>query len=286
LKKIPDVLVAEMRREMDTLRVPRLEQVECFKWLRYYLDFCLKYRHSTRDPDTEVLYLQKLSSKGQSGNAQEQASRTITLFREVAKRFPAKGKEQDQTDHLSDWGQVLVSMEEVIRLRQYARATSKTYRHWVIQFQNFLGHKPVDQVNDEDAVRFLTWLAAHKHVVSTTQNQAFNALLFLFRHVLKRPYELGDKVQRARRTRYVLIPTEFDLAHFPEPQRGGRIPAPRIARGLRAKIGVRSEGPPHPRRAWMQACGREMRRSFRPSHPVYTDPARCAGLRCFCPFGA
>jgi integrase len=54
-------------------------------------------------------------------------------------------------------------------------------------------------------VSFLTWLATHKQVVSTTQNQAFNALLFLFRHVLKRPYDLGDKVKRARRTRYVPV---------------------------------------------------------------------------------
>ena len=38
------------------------------------------------------------------------------------------------------------------------------------------------------------------------------------------------------------------MAHFSEPQGGGRIPAPRTARGLRAKIEVRSEGPPHQRR--------------------------------------
>lgn len=112
MKKIPEVLVSEMRREMDPQRIPRLEQVAYFKWLRYYLDFCLKYRHSTRDPETEVLYLQKLSSKGQTENAQEQASRTITLFCEVAKCFPAKGKEQDQSGTLSDWGQVLVSNPE------------------------------------------------------------------------------------------------------------------------------------------------------------------------------
>jgi integron integrase len=57
----------------------------------------------------------------------------------------------------------------------------------------------------EDAVAFLTWLATHKQVVSTKQNQAFNSLLFLFRHRLKRPYDLGNKVQRARRTRYVPV---------------------------------------------------------------------------------
>lgn len=205
MKKIPEMLVTEMRREMDAHRLSRAEQVEWFKWLRYYLDFCMRYRHSTRDPDTEILFLQKLSSKGQSDSQQQQAAACIAMFREVAKRFPARGKEQDQVEDLSDWGQVLVSLEEVIRLRQYARATGKTYRHWVLQFQEFLNSKPVAEVNDDDAVRFLTWLATHKRVVSTTQNQAFNALLFLFRHVLKRPYELGDKVKRARRTRYVPV---------------------------------------------------------------------------------
>lgn len=205
MKKLPEVLVSEMRCEMEKHGISRHEQVEYFKWLRYYLDFCLKYRHSTRNPETEILYVQKLSSKGQSVTQQEQAERCISMFREVAKRFPAKGNEQDQAAELTDWGQVLVSMEEVIRVRQYARTTSKTYRHWVIQFQEFLNSKPVREVDDNDAVQFLTWLATHKRVVSTTQNQAFNALLFLFRHVLKRPYELGDKVQRARRTRYVPV---------------------------------------------------------------------------------
>jgi hypothetical protein len=48
MKNIPDVLVAEMRRGMDAKRLSRPEQVEWFKWLRYYLDFCFKYQHSTR----------------------------------------------------------------------------------------------------------------------------------------------------------------------------------------------------------------------------------------------
>ena len=224
MKKIPEVLANEMRREMDSSKLPRLEQVEWFKWLRYYLDFCFRYHHSTRDPETEVLYLQKISSKGQSEYQQKQASACITMFREVAKRFPARGKEQDQVEELSDWGQVLVSLEDVIRIRQYARTTSKTYRNWIIQFQDFLDSKPVEEVTDDDAVAFLSWLATHRRVVATTQNQAFNSLLFLFRYVLKRPYELGDKVKRARRTRYVpvvLSREEIDdvFKHLQDPYR-------------------------------------------------------------------
>ncbi|WFB34517.1 integron integrase [Kiritimatiellota bacterium B12222] len=205
MKKIPDVLVSEFRRGLDKRKISRPEQVEWFKWLRYYLDFCHKYHHSTRDPETEVLYLQKLSSKGQSDLQQKQASACIQLFRKVAKHFPAKGREQDQAVELSEWGEVLVKLEEVIRFRQYAKTTGKTYRNWILQFQEFLNSKPVPEVDDRDVERFLTWLAVHRNVVSTTQDQAFNALLFLFRYILKRPYELGDRVKRARRTRYVPV---------------------------------------------------------------------------------
>lgn len=179
MKKIPKVLADEMRREMTGKGVSREEQVRWFTWLRYYLDFCLKYQHSTRDPDTSVLYLQKLSSKGQSLTQQEQAGECIALFRKVAKRFPAQGKEQDQTEELTDWGKVLVSVQQQIRLRQYAKSTGRTYRYWVLQFQEFLNSKPVSEITDDDAVAFLSRLATHRRVVATTQNQAFNALLFL-----------------------------------------------------------------------------------------------------------
>jgi len=205
MKKIPQVLADEMRKEMNAKGVSREKQVAWFNWLRYYLDFCLKYQHSTRDPETGPLFLQKLSSKGQNLDRQKQAGDCITLFQKVAKRFPANGKEQDQSEVLNDWGQVLVSLQEVIRLKQYAVSTGRTYRYWVLAFQDFLQSKAVSEVTDDDVVAYLTWLATHKRVVATTQNQAFNALLFLFRYVLKRPYELSDKVKRARRSRYVPV---------------------------------------------------------------------------------
>jgi integron integrase len=51
----------------------------------------------------------------------------------------------------------------------------------------------------------LTHLVTDRNVVASTQNQAFNALLFLYRHILKADYDLKDKVVRARRTRYIPV---------------------------------------------------------------------------------
>jgi site-specific recombinase XerD len=51
--------------------------------------------------------------------------------------------------------------------------------------------------------RFLTHLAVREHVSASTQNQALCALLFLYRHVLRR--EIGDlgEVIRARKPKHL-----------------------------------------------------------------------------------
>ncbi len=60
-------------------------------------------------------------------------------------------------------------------------------------------------IDSDDARRFLTHLAVKKRVAASTQNQAFNALLFLYRHILKADYDLKDKVVRARKTKYIPV---------------------------------------------------------------------------------
>lgn len=52
---------------------------------------------------------------------------------------------------------------------------------------------------------FLTHLAVQLNVAASTQNQAFNALIFLYKHVLKK--ELGDPIKACRAKKPALVPT-------------------------------------------------------------------------------
>ena len=52
---------------------------------------------------------------------------------------------------------------------------------------------------------FLSALAVRDGVAASTQNQAFNALLFFYRHVLGREFGKLDGVVRAKRHRYVPV---------------------------------------------------------------------------------
>lgn len=103
------------------------------------------------------------------------------------------------------WDDCYKALKEEIALRHYSPKTLKTYRGWISQFQKWLGEKLPEDVDSADARGFLSHLAVEKNVAASTQNQAFNALLFLFRHILKREYDIGDNVPRARRTKYIPV---------------------------------------------------------------------------------
>ena len=56
-----------------------------------------------------------------------------------------------------------------------------------------------------DVKEFLTFLAVKRKVAASTQNQAFNALLFLFRHILKNEFGELKGVVRAKRKPYIPV---------------------------------------------------------------------------------
>jgi integron integrase len=82
------------------------------------------------------------------------------------------------------------------------------------RFQTFTRSKSPEQLSSADVKEFLTFLAVTQKVAASSQNQAFNALLFLYRHVLKKEFGRIEGVVRAKRRPYipvVLSREEIDL---------------------------------------------------------------------------
>lgn len=89
----------------------------------------------------------------------------------------------------------------VCRRRHLSLRTEKSYWHWIVSFCHHYQNQthPRDMGNQE-VTDYLTHLAVKRGVAAATQNQAFNALLFLYRDVLDKP--LGNiDAMRAKRTR-------------------------------------------------------------------------------------
>ncbi len=118
------------------------------------------------------------------------------------------------TPHGCSWESVFDDLNTEIKLRHYSPKTFKSYRGWVRHFQTFTKSKDHQTLTQQDVVDFLSHLAVKKQVSASTQNQAFNALLFLYKHVLKRAFGEIKGVARAKRRPYipvVLSSAEIDL---------------------------------------------------------------------------
>ena len=120
----------------------------------------------------------------------------------IIKQPTIKHKEKETG---TNWKPAYDGLHNEIKIRHYSLKTLKTYKIWLGKFQTFTKSKPIEKLSDQDIKDFLTSLAVEKNVAASTQNQAFNALLFFFRHVLKKePGNLKDTV-RAKRKPYIPV---------------------------------------------------------------------------------
>jgi len=92
-------------------------------------------------------------------------------------------------------------MRERIRTRHLALRTEQAYLQWVRRYVNFHGRRHPREMGAPEVEAFLTHLAVGAKVSASTQNQALQALLFLYRHVLDVELSWLDNVTRASRPR-------------------------------------------------------------------------------------
>lgn len=107
-----------------------------------------------------------------------------------------------------EWEKALVCR---IRENNLAWTSEKTYRGWCRRFVAACGSKPVEQLDRHDVRKWLSDLAVRERVSASTQSQALNAVVFLFREVLRRdPGDFGDfaRARRGRKVPTVLSPAE------------------------------------------------------------------------------
>lgn len=92
-----------------------------------------------------------------------------------------------------------------IRRKHYSYVTEKTYVYWVKHFIKFHRLRHPREMGVAEIREFMNYLAAEKTVAASTQNQALNALVFLYKHVLQ--LELGDfgVFLRAKKSKYVPV---------------------------------------------------------------------------------
>jgi integron integrase len=106
---------------------------------------------------------------------------------------------------------LLERLRDTCRVRHLSLATERTYADWTVRYVRFHGMQHPEALGPEHVAAFLTYLAVERGVSASTQNQALNALVFLYHRVLEHP--LGDfgeivRAKRPKRLPVVLSPAE------------------------------------------------------------------------------
>lgn len=159
-------------------------------WVKWFLESGL--------PDDES-FSSLLAASGKKDWQIRQALDAVGLFRSfsgTALRVPA------------DSGEPVEVLVRQLRVRHYSPSTVKTYSIWCRQFLEYCSSHELDSREDSSFIGFLSFLALRRNVAASTQNQAFNAVLFLFRNVWGREPSGIDAV-RARTGKR--LPVVLDL---------------------------------------------------------------------------
>jgi len=237
MEQIPQEFLIRFESRLRKNQILPQEYSYYKKWLRYYIDFCSKYGHAPKSSHSLPLFINKLKEKRQARSQQKQAYNAILIYYDMfdislhrdQERLPGQkgagaldGVKEEASEFLSldatpvqdEWRTVYSKLSDEIRVRHYSPKTLKAYSKWVEKFRRFVRNKAFDELSSEDVKQFLTWLAAEQKCSASAQNQAFNGLLFFFRHILKKEFGQIDGVVRAKRKPYipvVLSRDEIDL---------------------------------------------------------------------------
>lgn len=169
---------------------------------KYYVGWVRRFLEEVPDPKLALGeridgYIEGLKASGRLEEWQvEQAERAIRVyfhsFRNGAglEVRPLSSVATDP-DGRVEAGPVLEAARNALRAKHYSYRTEQTYVDWIGRFLEYLGQGdggPQVKVDAAGVKSFLTYLATRRRVAAGTQNQAFSALLFLCREVLR----MGD----------------------------------------------------------------------------------------------
>lgn len=106
--------------------------------------------------------------------------------------------------------QAVRRLREVIRRQYKALATEETYVQWLRRYMAALRQMPAGLPSEQKLERFLTDLAQRHNVAASTQNQAFNAILYFYKEVLGTPLQEVHALRATRPARMRHAPSVQD----------------------------------------------------------------------------
>lgn len=152
------------------------------KWVEQFLHFACDYRDESFE-QVLVRFEAMLEAKGSLESWQiKQANDAVIIYHHHFRRRDNGGPVSAAAGNQDE---IMAKVREWMRIKHYAKRTEKSYLNWISQFLRYV-REPGDkqQISVVHFSGFISYLATKRRVSASTQNQAFNALLLLFRDIL------------------------------------------------------------------------------------------------------
>jgi integron integrase len=187
----PDIIFANWREALHRSRLSPGIQTVYSMAVNGYVEYCARNGISVTTASARA-YMDEVERRG--------LAREPGLWKDGLNWFFREGRQHTSARELSGlprlgqadtgataWERRLI---ERLRIQHYAWRTEQTYREWAWRFADFVRPRALEETGSEDLKAFLSELAIKGRVSRSTQKQALNALVFLFREGLGR--EAGD----------------------------------------------------------------------------------------------
>ena len=198
----PAVIFANWRERLNQLGLAERVRAAYRQAIEGYLDYC-RLNHASVGVATARGFVEDALRRGLTKDGPTWKQGLNWFFREGRKRTAPQPEGVPSIGHAdtgaTPWERRLI---ERLRLNHYSWRTEQTYREWARRLEAFIGKRGMQSATNEDLKGFLTDLAVKWRVSVSTQKQALNALVFLFREALGRDpgdlsgYELSRKGRR------------------------------------------------------------------------------------------
>ncbi|MFH1196858.1 MAG: integron integrase [bacterium] len=108
---------------------------------------------------------------------------------------------------------LLEQVRFTLRAKRYSQKTEKSYISWIRQFIIFNNKIHPEKLGPEEIKNFLNYLTIKRQVSASTQNQALQGILFLYKNVLMKDVGWIEDIKHAQRKQHlpvVLTKDEFN----------------------------------------------------------------------------
>lgn len=110
---------------------------------------------------------------------------------------------------------ILDQIRDIIRIKHYSIRTEKTYVDWAKRFILFHNKIHPAKMGEKEINAYLTFLASKAKVSASTQNQALNALIFMYHEVLKKDIgDIGHFYRAKKPVRVPVVLTKEEIANL------------------------------------------------------------------------